>query len=159
MLIVQACVSLAGYRDGAVVSVEARLRCDYVQQRWCVPSTGVRHRRRAFSSDARRAGVSRGFAAVWCVLLATMGHVGGRDTVPQSPCCAVLSLFLAVARHLYAPWKCVECFRCVGEHLPFFFLDVVDAGAYVLSCFVAPRIPGVRRVLSVNPLSIACKGL
>ena len=78
--------------------------------------------------------------------------------MPQPPCCAVLSLFLAVTRRLcMLPGSALNTPVVLANAA--LLLDVVDAGAYVLSCFAAPRIPGARRVLPVNPLSIACKGL
>lgn len=47
-----------------------------------VPSAGAGRGRRDVSSDTPGApGVSRGFAAAWCVLLATMGRVDGRAGV------------------------------------------------------------------------------
>ena len=101
----------------------------------------------------------RVFAAAWCVLLATMGRMHGRPRrVPQPPCCAVLSLFLAVTRRLYTLSGSALNAPAILANTAL-LLDVVDAGAYVLFRFAAPRIPGARRALPVNPLSITCRGL
>ena len=103
--------------------------------------------------------VSRGFAAAWCALLATMGRMHGRPRrVPQPPCCAVLSLFLAVTRRLYTLSGSALNAPAVLVNTAL-LLDVVDAGAYALDCFAAPRIPGSRRVLPMKPLSISYRGL
>lgn len=70
----------------------------------------------------------------------------------------MLSLFLAVTRRLcMLPGSALNAPAVLANTA--LLLDVVDAGAYVLSCFVAPRITGARRVLPVNPLSISCRGL
>lgn len=109
-----------------VVMAQGRGRCGELQTLLCtvgvtvaVLSAGAGHRRRTISSDTRCAGgccaglLLRG-ASCWQLWVTHAAAPGGA----QPPCCAVLSLFLAVARHLYAHWKCVECSRCVGEHYP-----------------------------------------
>lgn len=109
-----------------VVMAQGRGRCGELQTWLCtvgvtvaVLSAGAGHRRRTISSDTRCAG--GGVARVCCCVVRLVGNYGSLTRprrVAQPPCCAVLSLFLAVARHLYAHWKCVECSRCVGEHYP-----------------------------------------
>lgn len=115
-------------------------------------------RRRVFSSDTWRAG---GVARVCCCVVCLVGNYAALTRprwVPQSPCCAVLSLFLAVTRRLcMLPGSALNAPAVLVNTA--LFLDVVDAGAYVLSCFAVPRIPGARRILPVKHLSISCRGL
>lgn len=100
-------------------------------------------------------GMLRGFAAAWCVLFATMGHSRGRAGW-RSP--LVSQCFPAVARHLcILPGSALNAPAVLANAT--LFLDVVDAGAYELACFAAPRIPGARCFLPVDPLSISCREL
>jgi len=80
VLMVQACcVPLTGCRGGAGARPLRRASDVVVRGRsnCCRTSAGAGHWRRVFSSDTWRAGVLRGFAAEWYVLLATMGHPRG----------------------------------------------------------------------------------
>ena len=122
-----------------------------------VHSAGAGRGLRDISSGTRRAG---SVARVCCCVVCLVGNYRALTRprrVAQPPCCAVLSLFLAVTRLFMLPRSALNALAVLTNAT--LFLDVVDAGAYVLSCFAALRIPGARRSLSVNPLSIPRRGL
>ncbi len=100
-----------------------------------VPSMGARHRRRVFSSDTQHAG---GVARVYCCVVCLVGNYGALARprrVAQHPCC---TYFLPSPVTYMLPGSALNAPVVLANAA--LFLDVVDAGAYVLSCFATPRI-------------------
>ena len=83
-------------------------------------------------------GMLRGFAAAWCVLLATMGRVGARAGWRSSPLVAQCSpCFLPSPATYMLTGSALNALAVLANTA--LLLDVVDAGAYgvVLFCCAA----------------------